>query len=440
MTSSLALARPTDEQISRLGGPDLTPFGAERKGNADGTIPEWTGGISQPPPGWTWEKPRIDLFADDKVLFTIDAANVDQYADKLSPGQVALIKAYEGYTMDVYPTRRSCTLPSRMVEVVKENARVASHSPECLLTGGVACPLFPLPENGCQVIQNGRPAQFNGTQGFDRNESQVVPTKGGSYEPTVRKMKVTVLSWMPKYPTFESLNGMSGKVVTINYAPPKKAGEITLAHSLMDGHIKAWTYNPGQRRVRRNPNFEYDNPNPAAEGLTTVDQVNGYNGAADRYDWKLVGKQEMYIPYNSEKFGAADLTYQDMIRPRYPRRDLMRYELHRVWVVEATVRADRRHMMPRRVFYLDEDSWVIAVTDAYDSRGGLWRVSEHLARLFYELPACMPESSVFFDLAVGRYLVSPIMNQGPVDYLAGEKGTVSQNGFEPDDLRRMGVR
>jgi len=121
---SLASARPTEEQIARLGGPELTPFGAERAGNADGTIPEWTGGVSEAPPGWTYEKPRINLFAHDKVLFTIDAGNVDQYADKLSAGQVALIKTYEGYTMDVYPTRRSCTFPSRMVEVVKENARV----------------------------------------------------------------------------------------------------------------------------------------------------------------------------------------------------------------------------------------------------------------------------------------------------------------------------
>jgi len=439
LAATCAWARPTDEQIARLGGPELTPFGAERAGNGDG-IPEWTGGVSQPPPGWTYDKPRIDLFADDKVLFTIDASNVDQYADKLSPGQVSLIKTYEGYTMDVYPTRRSCTFPSRIVEVTRENARIAGHDDRCLLTDGVANPLFPLPENGCEVLLNGRTAQFNGLQGFDRMESQVVPTKGGAYEPTIRQMKAFRPSWMPKYPTFASLNGINTKSLNINHAPPKKAGEITLVHALTSGHFKAWTYNPGQRRVRVNPNFEYDNPNPAGEGLTTVDQVNGYQGAPDRYDWKLVGKKEMYIPYNSEKFGKRDLTFEEAIMPRYPKRNLMRYELHRVWVVEANVRSDRRHAMPKRVFYIDEDSWLIAVSDGYDSRGGLWRVSEHLPRLFYEIPSCMTETSVYFDLVVGRYLVSPILNNAPVDYLAGQKGTVDEMGFEPDDLRRIGTR
>ncbi len=440
VASSSALARPTEEQISRLGGPELTPFGAERAGNADGTIPEWTGGVSKPPDGWTFDKPRIDLFADDKVLFTIDASNVDQYADKLSPGQIALIKAYEGYTMDVYPTRRSCTFPDRIVEVAKSNARVGGHDEHCLLTGGVANPFFPLPENGCQVLLNGRSAQFNGTQGYDRMETQLTPTRSGSYEPLIREQKCTRPSWMPKYPTFESLNGISVKSLNINIAPPKKAGEITLVHALTSGHFKAWTYNPGQRRVRVNPNFEYDNPNPAGEGLTTVDQINGYQGAPDRYNWKIVGKKEMYIPYNSEKFGKANLTYDEIVTPRYPKRNLMRYELHRVWVVEGNVRPDRRHAMPHRVFYIDEDSWIIVAVDAYDSRGELWRVSEHLPRLTYELPSCMTETSVYFDLVVGRYMVSPMMLTSPTNYRAGEEGTVSEEGFEPDDLRRMGTR
>jgi hypothetical protein len=441
LAATCALARPTEEEIARLGGPDLTPIGAERAGNADGTIPEWKGGVSQPPPGWTWESPRVDLFADDKVLFTIDASNVDKYADKLSPGQVALIKTYDGYKMDIYPTRRSCTYPKRIIdEVAKSNARVASHDDECLLTGGVAGPLFPLPQDGCDVLTNGRNSVFNGTMGYDRRESQVIPTKGGSFEPLVRQQKTIRPQWMPQYPTFESLNGIAVKNLNINISPPKSAGEITLVHALTSGHFKAWTYNPGQRRVRRNPNFEYDNPNPAGEGLNTVDMVNGFSGAADRYNWKILGKKEMYIPYNSEKIEAPNLTYADIARPRYPRRDLLRYELHRVWVVEGTVRPDRRHTMPKRVFFIDEDTWNIVVDDNYDARGGLWRVGEHFVRLIYDLPACMPETSVDYDLVVGRYILSPLTNQGPFDYRAGEKGTVTEEGFEPDDLRRMGTR
>ena len=39
------------DQIARL-GVDLTPLGGDRAGNADGTIPEWTGGIIEPPAGY----------------------------------------------------------------------------------------------------------------------------------------------------------------------------------------------------------------------------------------------------------------------------------------------------------------------------------------------------------------------------------------------------
>jgi len=440
LAASGALARPTEEQIARLGGPDLTPVGAERRGNAEGTIPEWTGGVTEPPAGWDPGQPRMDLFADDRILFTIDAGNVDQYADKLSPGQIALLKSYEGYRMEVYPTRRSCAYPAELYEKAKYNARIASVDDECLLTNGIALPLFPIPENGCEILQSARLSVFNGLLGYRRQEAQVIPTRAGSYEPGRRVMTFLFRNMLPEYPTFESLKGIWGKTLSENTGPPKHAGEITLVYSLTDGHLKAWTYNPGQRRVRLNPNFEYDNPNPVGEGLNTVDQQNGFAGAADRYNWRLIGKQELYVPYNSEKFFSPSVTLEEMVRARYPTRELIRYELHRVWVVEGTVRPDRRHTMARRVFYVDEDSWLFMVVDAYDSRGNLWRVSEHIPHLIYEVPSCVGDTSIYYDLAAGRYVLSPILNENPVDYLGGHKGIITDSGFSPNDLRRMGRR
>jgi hypothetical protein len=213
-------------------------------------------------------------------------------------------------------------------------------------------------------------------------------------------------------------------------------------HVLSDGHLKAWTYNPGQRRVRRNPNFEYDNPVPGWQGLVTIDAVYGFAGAADRYDWKLHGKRELYIPYNNVRFFDRDLRYEDMIQPRYPRRDLVRYELHRVWVVEGTVKADKRHSIPRRFFYIDEDSWLIAVVDGYDNKGSLWRVSEHLPQVLFEIPSCVSNSGVYYDLVAGRYVITPAINEeAEPDYLAGRRGEIDDDyGFTPDDLRRMGKR
>jgi hypothetical protein len=291
------------------------------------------------------------------------------------------------------------------------------------------------------VIQNGKLSVFNGVIGYDRYEATLIPTKGGSFVPIRRRQTFVFRSKLPGLDTFEKLDGVWTRSLSHTLAPAKQAGEMTLVYALVDGHLKAWTYNPGQRRVRRNPNFEYDNPIPGFQGLMTIDQSNGYVGAADRYDWKLIGKKELYVPYNVHEFFSNDYKYKDIIQSRYPKRDLIRYELHRVWVVEATVRPDKRHMIARRVFYLDEDTWLMVVVDGYDSRGNLWRVSEHTPQLLYELPSCVANGSVFYDLIAGRYVISPAFNEEKeADYLKGHRGELSDDFFTPDNLRRLGRR
>ena len=445
LAATAVFAVPTEEEIARLGGPEFTPIGAERAGNAEGTIPEWTGGVTEPPSGWEPGMKRPDIFGDDEILFTIDAGNVDQHADKLTPGQIALVKSYEGYRMDVYPTRRSCAYPEADYENMKRNAGTASVDDQCFLTGGTWTVLFPFPENGCQAIQNGRVSAFGGLTGYDRREATLIPTKSGSFVPVRRRQVLYFRTHDPKFETFEDLEGVWTKSLSHTVAPPKQAGEITLVHSLNDGHLKAWTYNPGQRRVRRNPNFEYDNPIPGFQGLMTIDQTNGYVGAADRYNWKLLGKKEIYVPYNNMKFFDSDLEYKDLIESRYPRRDLIRYELHRVWVTEGTVRPDKRHTIARRVFYIDEDHWFVAVVDGYDTRENLWRVSEHLPQVLFEVPSCIANGSVFYDLVAGRYVITPAFNEEKeplYEHLGTEARTVVDDKglFKPDDLRRMGKR
>jgi len=58
------------EQLERLQA-DLTPVGALRAGNADGRIPEWSGGINQPPPGYQPGTVHIDPFDGETALFRI---------------------------------------------------------------------------------------------------------------------------------------------------------------------------------------------------------------------------------------------------------------------------------------------------------------------------------------------------------------------------------
>ncbi len=439
----LATSAHADPEADRARlGTELTAMGADPAANAEGTIPAWTGGVTTRPDGWAPGQRRVDVFAADEPLFVIDASNVAQHADRLTDGQRALIESYEGYTMPVYPTRRSCGFAEEVAERARANVGVATVDDDCLLTGGAGSPLFPIPKTGCELIHNGKFGVYNGLWGFDRVEATIVPTRSGSFVPTRRRQALWLRVNQPTFATFESYEGVMTKSLSHTVGPPKQAGEITLVHALADGHLKAWTYNPGQRRVRRAPNFEYDNPVPGWQGLVTVDQVNGFVGAADRYDWKIIGKREIYVPYNVHDIFDKSLSYEDIILPRYPRRDLMRYELHRVWVAEATLRSDKRHVMPRRRFYLDEDSWLVLASDNYDARGELWRVTEHLPQLIYEVPACIATTSVYFDLVAGRYVVSPLDNEEEAepDYLAGHEGRMSDSGFAPDDVRRLGKR
>ena len=132
LVTSGSFAKTTPEKAAALGGPELTPIGAERAGNADGTIPEWTGGITELPEGYEVGGRLVDPFAGDKALFTITAENVDKYADKLTPGQRAMFKRYpDSYRMPVYPTRRSARIPDSEYQLVKEYATKTS-----LLEGG----------------------------------------------------------------------------------------------------------------------------------------------------------------------------------------------------------------------------------------------------------------------------------------------------------------
>ena len=95
--------------------------------------------------------------------------------------------------------------------------------------------------------------------------------------------------------------------------------------------------------------------------------------------------------------------------------------------------------------YLDEDAWTIVVVDGYDTRGNLWRVSEHTPQLLYEIPSCVANGSIFYDLVAGRYVITPAFNEEKeplYEHLGTEARKVADDKglFRPDDLRRMGKR
>lgn len=436
--SPLAGAAATDAEVASL-GKTLTPLGAEAGKNADGSIPAWTGGMTQVPAGW---KPgKLDPYKDDKPLFSVDASNVDKYADKLSEGQIALIKTYKGYRMDVYPSRRSCPVPDFVATQTKKNAttaKVGGDGWQLEAVQGAGIP-FPFPKSGAEAMWNYK-LRYTGL-GRRAQISALLPEKDGSYVENKQWAYELYPFNDPKVTGPADVGSVESKLLYDVLSPASRAGEGYLIHAFIDKPQDAWIYFPGQRRVRRAPTFAYDNPIAGFDNLYFVDQINMFTGAIDRYDYKLVGKKEMLVPYNSYKLIDKNNKFKDMLAPEYVNRDYMRYEPHRVWVVEATVKADKRHSLAKRVFHFDEDSWALLQVDMYDAKGSLWRVQEGSLWAAPDVGACITYETQIYDLVARRYLTDNWTAEGEViDLTAAKEGRVNAATFSPDEMRRRGER
>ncbi len=434
-----AQATATAEEAAAL-GKTLTPLGAEKAGNADGTIPAWDGGITEPPAGLNYQVGQFhpDPYAGDAIRFVIDASNMEQYADQLSAGQKAMFKRYPDFKMNVYPTHRSAAFPERTMEMTMKNATTAKLTPdgEGVLDAAEGFP-FPIPKNGYEVIWNHK-LKFKGVSAR-RYNNQVAPTASGAYT-LIKLREDTYAPYFEKGKTIADINNILLYFFQEVEAPARLAGNVLLVHETLNQDVQkrqAWVYNPGQRRVRRAPNVAYDNPGTASDGLRTNDMSDMFNGAMDRFNWKLVGKKEMYVPYNSYKVHGADVDFDDLIQPGHLNQDYIRYELHRVWVVEATLKEGMRHINKRRTFYVDEDSWQILMVDHYDARGQLWRYSEAHPIVYYEVPMLWTTLEVHYDTQNGRYLVNGLDNHDkPIDF----NQHFTTKNYRPSALRKRGKR
>ncbi|AEF21803.1 DUF1329 domain-containing protein [Pseudomonas fulva] len=437
--NSMAAVSPQD--AAKL-GTSLTPLGAEKAGNAAGTIPAWTGGITQAPAGYKGSGTHhIDPFAADKPLFTITKANLAQYRDQLTPGQVALFETYpDSFQMPVYPSRRSGSAPQWVYANTAENAVSAK-----LLDGGNGFAdayggiPFPIPQNGVEALWN-HIARYRGTY-VVRRASEVAVQRNGSFSLVTSQQEALFKFYDPKG-SYANLNNILFYYLSFTRSPARLAGGAVLVHETLD-QVKeprqAWGYNAGQRRVRRAPNLAYDTPISTADGLRTADDTDMFNGAPDRYDWKLLGKREIYIPYNSYKLTSPEVKYKDLLQVGHLNPAYTRYELHRVWVVEGTLKPGQRHIYSKRTLYLDEDSWQAAVVDQYDGRGELWRVSMAYLKNYYELPTTWSALDVFHDLQARRYHVQNLDNEeaNTIDF---SQPMAEDSYFTPAALRRRGTR
>ena len=432
----LSWAAVTPQEANHL-GKDLTPVGAEQRGNGQ-DIPAWSGGLPK-------DKSHVagsfyaDPFANDKALLRIDASNMQKHSKRLSAGQKALLTQFPDYYLEVYPSRRSASYPPYVYDAVKDNATRT----ELLEYGSgvkntaMSSP-FPIPSSGLEVLWN-HTLRFRGhSLGFTAVATSVTST--GQRMDTLREY----LYYVPYSEIGKKPAEIDNKIFYLKrktLAPANVAGAITLVHETLDqinAPRSAWVYVPGQRRLRRIPDLAYDTPDPNTNNIRTIDQVDMFNGAPDYYDWNLIGKQELYIPYNAYKVHQNNLKLDEILLAKHINPANLRYEPHRVWVVEAKLRIGFDHRYHTRRYYVDEDSWSIVYAEEYDKNGKLLQLTEAHTINYYDEQLVFPTLEVTYDFGSNRYYAEGLTNErsGSINFDV----KLDPKDFTPAAVRRQAVR
>jgi hypothetical protein len=442
--ASLARAAVSPEEAQQLGGDKLTLTGAEKAGNKEGTIPPYGGKAPKAPASYDTRDPgqRADPY-NDKPLYSITAKNVDKYADKLDAMR-EVFERYPDFRMDVYPTRRDIEYPKYVLDNTVKNATACKGAQnELRLEGCYGGFPFPIPKSGNQVMWN-HLLQYSAHAYGGKTSSWVTTPDGRAVLQTKVDQHQQYDYFDPKSSDPNPPDMLYWKILNNDIAPARKVGNKLVVLDSLDmagTGRRVYQYIPGQRRVKLAPNLAYDTPSPNSGGTSTMDDAKGFLGALDRYDFKLVGKREKYIMYNT--FGFANhkiCTEQKVVEfKNFPNPDCVRWELHRVWVVEATLKNGFRHIYPKRVFYWDEDAPGAGSTESYDAANKLYRITNTVAVPFYENElGVYTDSTVQLDLQTGSWFV-----QGLTGFPEGGLVPVKprdERAFSPEAIAGEGVR
>lgn len=412
---TLALAKVSPQEAARL-GKDLTPMGAEKAGNRSGTIPAWTGGIQKPIAGYSKGKFHPDPYASDRVKVSINSTNWQKHKKYLTEGQIALLNKYPSYSINVYKSHRSAAYPQFVYDAIKQNATTAELQKYGTgVRNTIMASPFPIPKTGAEVLWN-HTLRYRGLR-WAYTSSTLNSTENGDKGLTTREYKYYFAYSEPGV-TLDEIDNKIFYLKRKTLAPAKMSGQMTLVHETLDQVMsprKSWIYMPGQRRVRRTPDLSYDTADIDSNGIRTIDQVDMFNGAPNLYDWELKGKTEKYIPYNAYKLHQGNLKIDDIAGGYHLNSDLVRYEPHRVWVVEASLRTGMSHIYHKRRYYFDEDSWQIVFAEEFDENGELVQHTEAHTVNYYEVPMVYSTLEVTYDLEQGRYFVEGLDNErGPI--------------------------
>jgi hypothetical protein len=438
----LAMSAVSSDEAAKL-KTTLTPFGAEKAGNKDGTISAWDGGYTTVPAGYKNGDPRPDPFAQEKPSFSITAKNQDQYADKLTDGVKALLKKYpDSFRLDVYPTHRTAAAPQWVYDNTFANATRAKTTDGGLwIEGAYGGIPFPIPKDGFEAMWNHKLMWLGETTGYAFNN--YVGTADGKLVLATRGYNRSQYPYYDKKGSLDNFKGESQLLRVWMTDPPIKSGEQFTIVDSVNKPRQAWQYLTGQRRVRRAPTIGYDTPNDVNSGQEYYDEAYIFLGDLDRYNWKLLGKKEIYIPYNNNKFLQKGVTLEKQFLPNHVNPDMVRWELHRVWVVEADLAESKRHVVPKRRYYLDEDTWGAVLADGWDAQGHLWRTQISLPFLMMDGPLVFPNLQwSTYNLQTGTWVGTGTTNWSDSSYTYHFKllDHISSTYFTPEAMAGEGVR
>ena len=411
----MAGATPTAEEAAQLGitGTPLTPFGAIRAGNKEGTIPEWKNDGCKIPADYKpiygrdiGGGPYVDPYAADKPLFKITAENLAQYKDKVDLGSLELFRRYpKTYYMNVYPTHRSACYPNWVYENTIKNVMKPKlvNSPFYGLVDAHAQMPFPIPKIGVEAMWNMQlpdPVNDPKNQNFDGvNQTWMVDSAGNKQLLSAYHQNNYKAYWDMSQPDNEIYFAMK----SMQDLPPSGAGTIQLNRKYLRTDTKGqpfWSYIPGQRRVRLAPEFAYDGVAPAAAGIMLYDEGGGWLGKFDRFDFKLLGRKEFYIAANSSPKMNEN---EAILTPGHLDPAAVRWELHRVWVVDATLRPGERHVQKEKIFYIDEDSWALNAYVGIDQAGKTDKYFLQYDFEFYDRPSTYFLAETAYSFSKGAY-------------------------------------
>jgi len=442
LTGGQAVAKVSDAEAAKL-GKELTCVGAEMAANKDGTIPAFSGKWLGTPPGVKYTphvgQHPVDPYPDDKPLFEITATNLEQYASKLSDGQKAMFKKYpETFRIPVYQSRRDFRYPDAICEVAKKNAVEAELIDDGLGYTGHKGPVgFPIPKSPMEVLANMNFPFRAFTEHVVRDIADVGSDGSITWGRQLNKNLnvVTQPSELGK-----PMDGLMAYSLSGTLLPERDRGSFTASQEPVNfarAKRLAWTYDPGTRRVRQLPTYGFDTPLGGTSGKMTIDQDRLMNGDPSRYEWKLLGKKEMFIPANTYRLHSNKVKYADLLQKGHANPEYLRYELRRVWVLEGSLKEGYRHLFGKRVLFIDEDNWQASLADYYDQRGKLWQHAFINHFYAFDLNAWQAGTAFYHDLDSGGYVAFNLIQEREKSWVLNG-GDLSADMYTPAALRALG--